>query len=115
MATMKAVTARIPHLCDSCHWTPGIRGVATIDPGHRYLRHVAFPGDEGKPAWRVCHGRVFVVLQRCHAVRAAGPARRRLLVSQLWSSGNGACGMTGAPFANARSVLGVQEEVSDGS
>lgn len=43
---VKARTARIPHLCDSCHWIPGLRGVPTIAPGHRYLRHVAFPCDE---------------------------------------------------------------------
>ena len=44
--TVKARTARIPHLCDECHWTPSLRGVPTIAPGHRYLRHVAFPCDE---------------------------------------------------------------------
>ncbi|MFI6228601.1 hypothetical protein ACIBCR_14970 [Micromonospora echinospora] len=44
--TIKARTARIPHLCDGCHWTPSLRGVPTIAPGHRYLRHTAFPGDE---------------------------------------------------------------------
>ena len=62
MTSVKAITARIPHLCDSCHWTPGLRGVATIDPGHRYLRHVAFPGDEGNED----SGRV-VVLTECVA------------------------------------------------
>lgn len=46
MATaVKALTARIPHLCDSCHWTPSLRDVPTILPGHRYLRHVCFPDD----------------------------------------------------------------------
>jgi hypothetical protein len=44
--TTLARTARIPHLCDSCHWTPALRGMATIAPGHRYLRHVAFPDGE---------------------------------------------------------------------
>jgi hypothetical protein len=44
--TVKSVTARIPHRCDGCHWSPGRRGVPTIAPGHRYLRHVAFPGDD---------------------------------------------------------------------
>lgn len=44
--TVKAQTARTPHLCDNCHWTPSLRGIPTIAPGHRYLRHVAFPGDE---------------------------------------------------------------------
>lgn len=41
--TMQARTARKPHLCDGCHWSPSLRGVATIARGHRYLRHVAFP------------------------------------------------------------------------
>jgi len=45
-ATVKALTARIPHLCDSCHWTVSLRGVPTIAAGHRYLRHVAFPDDD---------------------------------------------------------------------
>jgi hypothetical protein len=40
---VRARTARQPHLCDSCHWTPSLRGVATIQPGHRYLLHTAFP------------------------------------------------------------------------
>jgi hypothetical protein len=40
-------TARIAHLCDTCHWTPSLRNVATILPGHRYLLHKAFPGGEG--------------------------------------------------------------------
>lgn len=44
--TVLARTARKPHSCDGCHWTPSLRGKATIAPGHRYLRHVAFPGDE---------------------------------------------------------------------
>lgn len=41
--TVKGVTARKPHLCDNCHWNPSLRGITTIAPGHRYLRHVAFP------------------------------------------------------------------------
>jgi hypothetical protein len=41
--TVQARTARKPHLCDNCHWTPNLRGVATILPGHRYLRHTTFP------------------------------------------------------------------------
>lgn len=47
MSVVQARTARKPHLCTDCSWTPSLRGVATIAPGHRYLRHVAFPGDEG--------------------------------------------------------------------
>jgi hypothetical protein len=45
-STVEARTARKPHRCDSCHWNASLRGVATIAPGHRYLRHVAFPGHE---------------------------------------------------------------------
>lgn len=47
--TVKAFTARIPHLCDTCHWTASlqdVRDVPTILPGHRYLRHTAFPDGE---------------------------------------------------------------------
>jgi hypothetical protein len=44
--TALARTARTPHQCDGCRWTSGSRGLATIAPGHRYLRHVAFPGDD---------------------------------------------------------------------
>ena len=61
MTTVKAVTARIPHLCDGCHWTPGLRGVPSIDPGHRYLRHVAFPGDDANESDHL------VVLTECVA------------------------------------------------
>jgi hypothetical protein len=41
--TVKARTARKPHLCEGCHWTPSLRRVPTILPGHRYLLHTAFP------------------------------------------------------------------------
>lgn len=44
-ATVKAITARIPHLCDGCHWISGLRGKPTIGAGHRYLRHVTFRDD----------------------------------------------------------------------
>lgn len=44
--TVQARTSRKPRECDGCHWTPSLRGTPTIAPGHRYLRHVAFPGDE---------------------------------------------------------------------
>lgn len=44
--TTLARTARKPHLCENCHWTPSLRGVPTIAPGHRYLRHIAFPDGE---------------------------------------------------------------------
>jgi hypothetical protein len=42
-AAIRARTARIPHLCDNCHWVPSLRGTPTIAPGHRYLLHTAFP------------------------------------------------------------------------
>src|SRR5690349_23801291 len=51
--TVKARTARKAHHCDGCSWTPSLRGVATIAPGHRYLRHVAFPGADGNESGRV--------------------------------------------------------------
>lgn len=48
MSAIKGVTARAAHPCETCSrrdvngtWTQPIR------PGHRYLRHVVFPGDEG--------------------------------------------------------------------
>ena len=40
--TVKGVTARKRHRCDEASWT----GLHFIAPGHRYLRHVAFPGDD---------------------------------------------------------------------
>lgn len=42
--TVKAVTARKRHLCDDA-WSD----VHIIAAGHRYLRHVAFPGDDVNP------------------------------------------------------------------
>lgn len=44
--SVKARTARKSHFCESCQWTPSLRGEQTIAPGHRYLLHTAFPGDE---------------------------------------------------------------------
>lgn len=44
--TIQARTSRIDRLCDSCHFVASLRGKPTIAAGHRYLRHVAFPGDE---------------------------------------------------------------------
>ena len=54
--TVKAVTARVPHLCEGCHFVPSLRGVATIQPGHRYLLHTAFPDGvdiQGDAPWAV--------------------------------------------------------------
>ena len=50
--TVRARTARIPHLCEGCHWTPSLRGQPTILPGHRYLLHTAFPGGEANTSDR---------------------------------------------------------------
>src|SRR4051812_38341554 len=44
--TVRALTARLAHLCDSCQWTPSLRKAPAIAPGHRYLRHVIFPNSE---------------------------------------------------------------------
>ncbi|MGN9802043.1 hypothetical protein [Micromonospora sp. L32] len=41
--TTKAITARIAHLCEGCYTVPSDHNVPTIAPGHRYLRHTAFP------------------------------------------------------------------------
>lgn len=48
MSTTRGVTAQIKHTCETCSrktvngdWT------TPILPGHRYLVHTAFPGDEG--------------------------------------------------------------------
>jgi hypothetical protein len=38
---IKAVTARKRHQCDTAQYERHV-----IAPGHRYLRHVAFPGDD---------------------------------------------------------------------
>lgn len=48
--TVQARTARKPRRCGNCQWSHALRGVDTIAPGHRYLRHVAFPGDEANGA-----------------------------------------------------------------
>jgi hypothetical protein len=42
--TVKGVTARKRHRCDESSSTWG--GIHFIEPGHRYLRHVAFPDDD---------------------------------------------------------------------
>lgn len=46
MSTVKAVTARLAHFCSDCQWR-GQQEVPVIAPGHRYLRHVGFPGEDG--------------------------------------------------------------------
>jgi hypothetical protein len=51
--TFRVRSARKWHLCDSCHFLPSLRGVATIAPGHLYVIHVAFPGADGNESGRV--------------------------------------------------------------
>lgn len=52
--TLRTVTARLWHACDSCHlWHADRRGVCTIAPGHRYVIHVTFPGADGNDSGRV--------------------------------------------------------------
>jgi hypothetical protein len=47
MGASKAFTARIPHTCETCS-VKTVNGTYTepIRPGHRYLVHVVFPGEE---------------------------------------------------------------------
>ncbi len=48
MSHTKGVTARTAHPCSTCdHPTVNNNWTASIRPGHRYLQHVAFPGDDG--------------------------------------------------------------------
>lgn len=47
MSTFKGVTARTAHFCSGCQMHAREYDVPVIAPGHRYLRHVGFPGDEG--------------------------------------------------------------------
>lgn len=44
MTATSAHTARRAHACTTCNWYGGGKSIAA---GHRYLRHVGFPGDEG--------------------------------------------------------------------
>jgi hypothetical protein len=47
MGTIKGVTARTAHPCENCWRVPSLRDTMNILPGHRYLLHTAFPGDDG--------------------------------------------------------------------
>ena len=47
MSVTQALTARVGHYCFSCQWRAVEGDPPAIAPGHRYLRQVAFPGDEG--------------------------------------------------------------------
>jgi hypothetical protein len=47
VSTMKGVTARVAHFCAFCQMHASEDAVPVIQPGHRYIRSVAFPGDEG--------------------------------------------------------------------
>lgn len=48
VSTVKGVTARVAHSCETCD-RKTVNGTYTtaIRPGHRYLLHTAFPGDDG--------------------------------------------------------------------
>jgi hypothetical protein len=48
MSSSKGVTARVAHSCEG-HDRMTVNGMwmLSILPGHRYVRHVAFPGDDG--------------------------------------------------------------------
>jgi hypothetical protein len=48
MSTVKGVTARVAHSCETCdRKTVNGEYSRAILPGHRYLLHTTFPGDEG--------------------------------------------------------------------
>lgn len=56
MNTVQARTARVAHMCSTCDWHTDPNGTPAIQPGHRYLIHVVFPGqdghEEGTRPWR---------------------------------------------------------------
>jgi len=61
VSTTKAITARVAHYCSGCQWHAIEGETPVIQPGHRYLRHVAFPGEDavsGDRPWvlRECVG-----------------------------------------------------------
>ena len=92
---VKARTARKAHLCDGCHWTPSLRGIPTILPGHRYLIHTAFPGSEVNQSHRPYTNTQCVNLpslkggasRQAGAWRRAVPARRmfRAAFTSAWA------------------------------
>lgn len=48
MGSTRAFTARVAHCCATCDRpTVNVDTTTAILPGHRYLRHVAFPGEDG--------------------------------------------------------------------
>lgn len=47
--TTLAQTARKAHACAACDWRTNPDTPPSIAPGHRYLIHVSFPGDDGHP------------------------------------------------------------------
>jgi hypothetical protein len=47
VSSTKGITARIAHFCSFCQMHSSEDAVPVIQPGHRYLRHVGFPGDDG--------------------------------------------------------------------
>jgi hypothetical protein len=55
--TVLARTARTAHACATCDWHTSEGEPLAIQPGHRYLIHVAFPGadgyEDGTRPWRM--------------------------------------------------------------
>lgn len=47
MSTSKAITARIAHFCSFCQMRASEDAEPVIPAGHRYVRHVGFPGEDG--------------------------------------------------------------------
>jgi hypothetical protein len=47
VSTTSARTARKPFYCSKCQWRATEDDTPVIAPGHRYLRHVGFPGEDG--------------------------------------------------------------------
>jgi hypothetical protein len=100
--TTTARTARIAHACDTCRWTPSLREtptiaagptaqrredhqdqsrpqrVPTIVPGHRYLRHVAFP--EG-PMGEINQSSHLIVITECVACACEREVTAGLLIA----------------------------------
>lgn len=47
MSAIKGVTARVAHFCALCQMHASEDAVPVIQPGHRYIKAVGFPGEEG--------------------------------------------------------------------
>lgn len=78
--TLIARTSRVARLCDGCHWTASLRRVATIGVGHRYLRHIAFPGADGNETGRI------LTLTECVACACERDSTAGLLLANACST-----------------------------